>query len=145
MINFHPNEGVILFGIVQIILGLGVIIMTFFDRKYRMLKEAQSKFKKYLFIFAGITLTFVYFIIKMYLQLPETELASKELLWSMMGWMVIVGGIYTFTIDGSKFDKRLQRTTLFTYLTGKKISYGHLCMVAVGVFFIWLGFEGIFI
>lgn len=141
MLSIHPNEGVILFGIVQIILGLSFIIMSYFDRKYRSLKEHSTHVQKYLLLIAGVILVIIFFIVDSYLGLPDTEMGSKGMLKSVISWMALIGLIYTFAIENSKVDRRLKRATLYTYLTGKRISYFHLCMVAVGVIFIWLGYD----
>lgn len=145
MFNIHPNEGVVLFAIVQIILGLCFVAMTFLDNKYKKLKENQTIIQKYLLLLAGVILSIVFIIVDIYLELPESELSSKGMLKSIMGWMGTLGLIITFAIDGTKLDKRVQKSTLFEYLTGKSISYFHLCLVGVGVLFIWLGCDSLFI
>jgi fluoride ion exporter CrcB/FEX len=120
MLSIHPNEGVVFFGIVQIILGLGLVLMTFFQHKYQGFQEAQNKSQKYLLLFAGVIVTAMYLIVDMYLELPTAELSSKVMLKSIIGFMGTVGLFSTFAIEGSRLDKRVQKRTLFTFLTGKK-------------------------
>ncbi len=143
MLNFHPNEGVVLFGIVQIILGISFIVMSYFDRKMKLLKEPTKRIQNFLLLIAGVILILVFFTVDSYLELPDTEMGSKGLLKSVISWMAVVGLIYSFAIENSKVDKKLKRATLYTYLTENKISYFHLCMVVVGVIFIWLGYDSI--
>ena len=143
MFNFHPNEGVVLFGIVQIILGISFIVMSYFDRKIKLLKEPTKHIQNFLLLIAGVILVVVFFTVDSYLELPDTEMGGKGLLKSVISWMAVVGLIYSFAIENSKVDKKLKRATLYTYLTENKISYFHLCMVVVGVIFIWLGYDSI--
>lgn len=145
MLNIHPNEGVVLLGIVQIILGLSLIVMTFFERKYHEVRGSFNRVQKSLLAIAAVTLVMVFFVVNYYLSLPETELSSKEILRSMIFMMGVVALIYTYAIENTNLDKRIKRMSLYTYLTGKKISYFHVCLVVVGIVFIFLGYESIFI
>lgn len=141
----HPNEGVVLLGIVQIILGLSFIAMTFFDRKSKSYKHDIKPVQKIIPAMALGILIFVFFVVSYYLDLPETEPSADGNSGAIVAVMGFTAIMYTFIVEDHKVEKKTKRETLYSFLSGKKVSYFHLSLVAVGVVFICLGFSRIFI
>ena len=141
----HPNEGVVLLGIVQIILGLSFIAMTFFDRKSKSHKHDIKPIQKILPALAFGILIFVFFVVSYYLDLPQTEASANGNSGAIVAVMGFIAIIYTFIVEDNKVEKKTKRDTLYTFLTGKKVSYFHMSLVGVGIVFICLGFSRIFI
>lgn len=145
MLSLHPNEGVVLLGIVQIILGLVFISMAYIDRNFMPSKENLTRFQRSLLVVGAVVLTVAFFSIEYYLSLPEEQVATKATLKISISMMGILAIVYSYFIENTKVDRKLKRMTLYTYLTGKKISYFHLCLVGVGIVFVFLGYESIFV
>lgn len=143
--SLHPNIGVVLLGVVQFILGFVFISTAFIHHKFAPQHEVVGRVKKSLLLIAALILVCVYFVVDYYLDLPETELPTKTLLKTIASVMGVIAIIYSAAIENTAADYKLKRTTLFTYLSGKKISYLHVCLVMVGALFIFLGWDSLFI
>lgn len=145
MLSLHPNEGVVLLGIVQIILGFVFILMDFIGHKMLPDKDSLTRLQRSLLPVGAIILGVVFLCIQYYLNLPASGNISDNTIKMTISIMGLIAIGLSYFISNLKLERKSKRVTLFTYLAGKKISYFHLCLVAVGVLFVWLGYDSIFI
>lgn len=145
MLSLHPNEGVVLLGIVQIILGFVFILMAFIGHKILSDKDSLTRLQRSLLPFGVIILGVAFLSIQYYLNLPASGNISDNTIKMTISIMGLIAIGLSYFIENLKLERKSKRVTLFTYLAGKKISYFHLCLVAVGVLFVWLGYDSIFI
>lgn len=145
MLSLHPNEGVVLLGIVQIILGFVFILMAFIGHKMLPDKDSLTRLQRSLLPVGAIILGVVFLCIQYYLNLPASGNISDNTIKMTISIMGLIAIGLSYFIANLKLERKSKRVTLFTYLAGKKISYFHLCLVAVGVLFVWLGYDSIFI
>jgi hypothetical protein len=142
--NLHHNEGVVLLGIVQIILGFVFIFMAYAGHKILPSKESLTRMQRLLLPVWAMILAVVFLSIQYYLNLPGSGSISDNSIKMTISIMGLISIGLSYFIENLKLERKSKRITLFTFLAGKKISYFHLCLMAVGVLFVWLGYDSIF-